>query len=95
MDKAIQQLLKENQLTHWKLVSKNSNEWWIRKDGLEFTYTNCQTSWIDYLKAMDASYPLKENVNPKVEIKSWYCQKHGNFSIDNPCPCVGAWLHSK
>ena len=64
MDKTIQKLLQENQLTHWKMVSENSNQWWKRSDGLEWTYIHDELSWIECLKSLDKQFPL--SIKPKV-----------------------------
>jgi hypothetical protein len=68
----MKELLIENNLTHWECISKKSNTWWRRCDGIEYTYDSFRT-WIVELKEIDLIEPLSK-----------FYETHSNISNTKP-----------
>lgn len=55
-------------LHHWSCVSRQSNRWWVRVDGAEFTsgLTGVERGGtiMDGLRWFDANWPMKSDTNP-------------------------------
>lgn len=38
--------------------------------------------------------PVTGSAPSAEETKSWWCQAHGAYSANNPCPCMKSWLET-
>lgn len=46
-----------NNLPHWRCISKKSNKWWVRNDGLEATLHHGESIWLQ-LENIDKDIPM-------------------------------------